>query len=93
MTADRTQMSDVQATLDKLIELGGAPLAERWPAIAELRRLADEPQSTESVARMQEIVTSIYGGYGSFADYGIPGEDGDRFESAKDALVREIGRL
>jgi hypothetical protein len=93
VAADGDQMSAVQATLDELIELGGPHLAGRTPAIAELRRLSAEPRSAETVARMQEIASVIYGGYGSFADYGIPGADGERFERAKDTLLRQIGRL
>jgi hypothetical protein len=89
----RDQLSDVRATLDELIELGGPHAAKRWPAIAELRLLAGDPERAESVARMQEIVSVIYGGYGSFADYGIPGAEGERFERAKDSLVRQVGRL
>jgi hypothetical protein len=78
--------------LDELRELGGEPLAQRWPAIRELRRLA-EHEDAESVERIRSTANAIYGGYGSFADYGISGPDADRFERLKDELSREIGRL
>jgi hypothetical protein len=35
----------------------------------------------------------VYGGYGSFVDYGIEGPSEGRFEELKDELPRLIGRL
>jgi hypothetical protein len=78
--------------LDDLLELGGDPLAQRWPAIPELRRLAEAPDG-DAVERIRSTANAIYGGYGSFADYGISGPEADRFERLKDELSREVARL
>jgi hypothetical protein len=82
----------LREVLDELLELGGEPLAQRWPAIPELRRLTDE-HDRDSVERIRSTANAIYGGYGSFADYGISGPEADRFERLKDELSREVARL
>jgi len=82
----------LREVLDELLELGGEPLAQRWPAIPELRRLAEE-HDRDSIERIRSTANAIYGGYGSFADYGISGPESDRFERLKDELSREVGRL
>jgi hypothetical protein len=82
----------LREVLDELLELGGERLARRWPAIPELRRLAGE-HDRESLERIRSTANAIYGGYGSFADYGISGPDADRFERLKDELSREVARL
>jgi hypothetical protein len=79
----------LREVLDELLELGGEPLAQRWPAIAELRRLVEE----RDVERIRSTANAIYGGYGSFADYGISGPEADRFERLKDELSHEVARL
>jgi hypothetical protein len=82
----------LREVLDELLKLGGDPLAQRWPAIPELRRLAEAPDR-EAVERIRSTANAIYGGYGSFADYGISGPEADRFERLKDELSREVARL
>jgi hypothetical protein len=45
------------------------------------------------VERIRSTANAIYGGYGSFADYGISGPDAGRFERLKDELSHEVARL
>jgi hypothetical protein len=94
-----TAIADVIHTLDSLLELGNGPLLARHPGVGAMRELAGEASRAEG-ARYQELVRelesvaqSLYGGAGSFRDWGIGGADGDRFERLKDDLDRQLERL
>jgi hypothetical protein len=92
-------VADVEHTLDELIALGGTRLASRWPGVAAMRALAGDLETADDAERqrlaeeLRSIANTMYGGYGSFLDFGIDGHDADRFERLKDELSSQIGRL
>jgi hypothetical protein len=96
-----TEITDVERTLDRLIQLGGDRLLARWPGIGALRAIAgdaatagaDRDRYAALVDELRATARAMWGGYGSFTDYGIDGPDADRFERLKDRLSAEIGAL
>jgi hypothetical protein len=99
---DRTRA--IERTLRELLELGGSELTERWPGVARMHRIAatavaepelldDEDARRELVAKLQTPLAALYGGYGSFVDWPLPGAGGERFERLKDELRDQVARL
>lgn len=94
-----TALADVIGTLDDLIELGDGPMLDRHPGVGAMRAIATEasnahgPRYEELVRELESTAQSLYGGYGSFRDWGISGADSDRFERLKDDLDRQLDRL
>jgi hypothetical protein len=94
----------IETTLRELIELGGPELAERWPGVVRMHRVAasavgepelldDEEGRTELVDKLQAPLSALYGGYGSFVDWPLEGPAADRFERLKDELRTLVTRL
>jgi hypothetical protein len=94
-----TAIDDVVRTLDELIELGGERLRRDVRGIEGLRAVAGEAAEAdgaryrELVHEMEGLAQGLYGGYGSFRDWGIGGPDGSRFECLKNDLDRQLDRL
>jgi hypothetical protein len=94
-----TAIADVVQTLDELIELGDGRLLAAHPGVGAMRELAGEATGAdgarydELVVELESIAQSLYGGYGSFRDWGIGGPDSDRFERLKDDLDRQLDSL
>jgi uncharacterized protein YceH (UPF0502 family) len=96
-----TDITDIEHTLDALIELGDGPLLQRHPGVGALRAIAgeaaaadgDRTRYAELVAELQATARPLFGGYGSFRDYPIEDDNAARFEQLKDELARQIGRL
>jgi hypothetical protein len=96
-----TGITDVENTLDELIELGGEQMLTTWPGVGALRAIAGDAATARAdrdryatlVQELRVIARAMWGGYGSFTDYGIDGPDSGRFEQLKDQLSEEIGAL
>ena len=98
------RLREADAALRELRTLGGDHLAQRWPGVAAMHgALADALSSPERLASAEErarlvddletTMIGLYGGAGSFADFGITGPGADRFEQLKDDVRRIVGRL
>lgn len=94
-----TAIDDVVRTLDELIELGGERLLKEVRGVGGLRAVAGEAAEAdgaryrELVHEMEDLAQGLYGGYGSFRDWGIGGPYAERFEDLKNDLDRQLGRL
>jgi hypothetical protein len=94
-----TGIADVITTLDSLIEIGDGPLLQLYPGIGAMRAIAGEASDADGaqyqdlVRELESVARVLYGGYGSFRDWGPGSPDSERFERLKDDLDRQLDRL